>query len=104
MMDPSTLAGTLKTGIKAQLLTIFGPFTNGLLAGELSQFDAAVDKLAEAIGSGDAPNTIGHIQTNADIVLDASDIDIDPGSFSNSGGPVTGLGENVAVTLTQKIE
>ena len=103
-MVPGTLAATLKAGIKAQLLSIFTPFTSGLLAGELSQFSAAIDKLAEAIGSGDAPNTISHIQTNADIVLDTSDIDVSPGTFSNSGGPVTGVGESIAVTLTQKIE
>lgn len=46
-----------------------------------------------------------HLNDNADIELDTADIDILPGTFEDSANqPITGLGENSAVTLTQKIK
>lgn len=53
-----------------------------------------------------ADEIIKEIDVNADIVLNASDIPIDPGSFIDSitFAPITGTGQNQAVTLSGKIE
>lgn len=44
------------------------------------------------------------INTNADIDLASNDISVLPGSFSNTGGPVAGLGLNSPIVLNSKIK
>lgn len=39
-----------------------------------------------------------HIQTNAKLNFTAAEVLINPGSFANGAGPVTGQGQNAAVT------
>lgn len=42
------------------------------------------------------------LNTHQDIILQAADIKVDPGTFSNGGGSVTGVGVSEAATLTQR--
>lgn len=47
---------------------------------------------------------IKHFKTNAELKLLANDIHVSPGTFTAGATPVTGQGENQAVTLTGKME
>lgn len=52
-----------------------------------------------------AQDIIDEINNHADIVLEAADISVLPGTFKDSlNNPVTGTGNNDAVTLEGKIE
>lgn len=46
---------------------------------------------------------VTHIQTNAKLNFLAADVVVNPGTFANAGGPVTGAGANAAVTLKGSI-
>lgn len=42
------------------------------------------------------------LNNHQDLVLQAADIPVDPGTFTNPAGPVTGVGVSEAVTLQQR--
>lgn len=64
-LDGARLTGTIYSETKSQLLSLFGGFKTGLLAGEQASFDDAIDRLAQAIANGDGNNTVDEITVNA---------------------------------------
>jgi len=91
-MNKDRLATAIVTAIQG-LSPSWGLLTPGEQAIALTYWKAIANEI------------INEIKDHADIELMASDISILPGTFEDSlNAPITGLGENDAVILTEKIK
>lgn len=80
-MSGTRLKGNLAADYLTQIQTAF-PIPGTLQAGEITALQNAQQAIANALANAGGP----------DIVAEVANISIAPGSFGNSGGPVTGLG------------
>lgn len=83
----------LKEVLKSNLIAIygmgFGPDDSGTL-----------DRFCDAI----AKSVVDYVHSNADIEIVEGDLIVDPDSFANGAGQVTGTGKVIPTTLVMRVK